>query len=482
MFRAAVKRSPVLTVSLLLVSLVFPSLTQSAPQNPVRVKELNFVFLHGFGGHSCSLQLLEDSIVDRAPAYIRAYQQDHPGTEVRFDTFNRCYPNDVDIDTWAKNIADTVEKRFPGRENLVLIGHSMGGKTALYAVANDIGKLASKTAMVVTINSPIKSLQDYYYVSGQPAANYWELNWLVTSRGAINSLINYDSSRDGQWVGRNKHWLAFISAESAPLSSQFPLGGVDVLPWDMDDTIVPISAQYADGADVVYYGEYAHSDFGESNVVAGFMADQILRYIFGETIQCSALARAGVIEHKADLFPGADHWDDLVGGLLTASGTLRHENRSWWWQEWDDVLGQASSGSARSNYEPREADSPLALTGVIKSGWASPDSPEDSRIRIQTRAAPWSTVQVDWRIYQQGLLPQGIQRDHYEVEIVTGTPLADITRVSWETDNPRDLRLRIWSRADSPFRWFKAQWRVYFKENRQRNVIDELPARTLSGA
>ena len=86
-----------------------------------------------------------------------------------------------------------------------------------------------------------------------------------------------------------------------------------------------------------------------------------------------------------------------------------------------------------------------------------------------------NSVQVEWSTYQRGLLPLGIKRDHYEVEIVTGTPLTGIRYVSWETDNPRDLRVRIWSEAQSPFRWFKAEWRAYSKESRQRKVIDEVP-------
>jgi pimeloyl-ACP methyl ester carboxylesterase len=480
MFRSdAAKKLPVLMTWVLFISVALALPGQSAAQSPNTVKELNFVFLHGLGGHSCALQLLEDSIVKRAPAYIRAYEQDHPNIEVRVDTLNRCYPNDVDIDTWAKNIAEAIEEHFPGKENLVLVGHSMGGKTALYTVANNIGKIAGRVAMVVTINSPIKSLQNYYYVSGEPAANYWELNWLLSSRGAVDSLVNYDSSQDGQWVGVNKHWLAMVSAESTPLSSQFDVGGVDPLPRDMDDIIVPVSAQYSEGADVVYYGEYGHNEFSESEVVADSMADQVLRYLFGGTVQCSTLARAGVIVHKADLFPGTDRWDDLVGGVLAGSGTLRHDNNSFWWQEWEDVLGETASGNVRSNYEPAEADSSLALTGIRQVSWVSPGNPEDSRIRIRTVAAPKSTVQVNWNVYQQGLLPAGFQRDHYEVEILTGTPFADITRASWETDGPRDLRLRIRSQADSPFRWFTAQWRVYSKESRQRNVIDELPGRAL---
>jgi len=75
----------------------------------------------------------------------------------------------------------------------------------------------------------------------------------------------------------------------------------------------------------------------------------------------------------------------------------------------------------------------------------------------------------------------GFRRDHYEVEIITGTPLTKITDVSWVTDEPRDVRIRIWSEADRPFRWFKAEWRVYSKESRQRRIIDEIPEQALLG-
>jgi hypothetical protein len=87
-------------------------------------------------------------------------------------------------------------------------------------------------------------------------------------------------------------------------------------------------------------------------------------------------------------------------------------------------------------------------------------------------------VQVDWTILGRGLLPPGGQRDHYEVSIITGTPLTSITAVSWLSDNPRDLRLTIASQAESPFRWFQAEWRVFTKEIRQKRVIDEIPAQT----
>jgi len=447
---------------------------------PLQVKELNFVFLHGAGGSVCDLQLLADSIREQLPSYILDYEQANPGTKIRIDTLERCYPSDVDINIWANNIADTIDEHFGNKKNLILIGHSMGGKAALYAVAQNVGDLADKVALVVTINSPIKSLQEYYVIGGGSMYDYCRARWLLSDRGVCNSVAYYDSSQDGSWVGSNKHWLAFISGEAAPLSEQFDVGGVDAMPRDMDDGNIPLSAQYSDEADVVYYGERGHSDFKVIDEVAEFIAEQILPYLFGGDIECSALARSGTFEHKAGWLPGTDYWEDIVGEVLAGSGRLEHKNESYIkWQEWEDVIGVCPPGGKRSSYRVSRVSSFPFLTSIREARWLNPDNPEDCRLYLRTRAAPRISVQVDWSIYWQGLLPAGTERDHYEVEIVTGTPLTNIGRVSWVTDDPRDLRLRIWSEAERPFRWFKAEWRVYSKENRQRKVIDEILGQVL---
>ncbi len=483
MCEGIMKRLALLIAVGLCLQLTFSSSVQSAPEDSTQVKELNFVFLHGAGGTTCSSQLLEDSITEQLLFYIPGYEQANPGTKIRVNTLTRCYPDDVDINTWANNIADSIDKHFHDKKNLILIGHSMGGKSALYAVAQNSGGLADKVALVVTINSPIKSMYRYYIAGGGSVSDYWRTRWLVPDRGVFGSVAHYDSSQDGNWVGGNKHWLAFISGEAAPLSQQFDIGGVDALPRNMDDVIIPISAQYSDGADVVYYGEYGHSDFEALDEVAEFMAAQILRYLFGWRIEYSVLARSGTFEHKANWLLGTDYWDDVVGEVLASSGRLQHMNESYTeWQEWEDVLGECPPEGKRSSYRVSRVNSFPLLTSIQVSHWLSPDNPEDCRLYLRTRAAPRSRVQVDWSIYRQGLLPVGIERGRYEVEIVSGTPLTNITHVSWVTDDPRDLRLRIWSQAESPFRWFKTEWRVYSKESRQRKVIDEIPGQALLGA
>jgi len=445
-----------------------------AQSAPIKVKELNFVFLHGAGGNACSMQLLSDAINEQITAYINEYERANPDTEVRVNRLLRCYPNDVALGAWAVNIVQSIDDYLPDKQNLVLIGHSMGGKAALYAVANNVGGLADKTAMVVTINSPIRSLQQYYFTGGTSLLDYYRTLGLISAQGVANSIIYYDSAEDGKRVAETKHWLAFISAESAPFSPQFNVGGIDTMPRDMDDNIIPISAQYTDSADVVYYGEHSHNDFAESEEVAGSIAGQILGYIFGGEIECSVLVRGGSLEHTAGWLPGTDYWEDVVGEVLVSSGSLEHTNASFFrWQDWEDEVGESPLGIRRSSYRVVLKRRFPFIASLEEARWFSPDDTSDCRLYLKTRAAPRSTVRLDWQTYRIGLLA-GTERDHYEVDIATGTPLTTIRYVSWLSGDPRDLRLRISSEAERPFRWFEAVWRVYAKEGRYRQVINEM--------
>jgi pimeloyl-ACP methyl ester carboxylesterase len=483
MFTAIMKRLAWLVVIGLVVQLGISSPVKAAPEDPTWVKELNFVFLHGAGGNASAMQLLSDTILEEIEPYVLAYEEAHPEIDVQVDIMNRSYPSDVDMETWANNIADSIGRHFHGKQNIILIGHSAGGKAALYAVANNVGGITEKVAMVVTINTPIKPMGRYYVTGGASVIDYCRARWLLADRGICDSISDYDSSDDGSWVASNKHWLSFISSESAPSSAQFDFGGVDAWPRNMDDSTIPISAQYSDAADVVYYGEHGHSDFTNSDEVAGFMAGQILDYVFGGTIDCSVFVRSDTFEHKANWLLGTDYWEDILGTVLMDSGRLEHFNESYfWWQEWEDVVGmECQEESMRSNYQVSAVNPFLFFTGVSDSRWFVSYNSRDCRLYIQSWAAPRNRVKVDWEIDRQGLLPEGVERDHYEVEIFTGTPLTGIKYVSWLTDNPRDVRLRVMSQAESPFRWFRAEWRVYAKEPRERQVINELLMDLIAG-
>jgi hypothetical protein len=115
------------------------------------------------------------------------------------------------------------------------------------------------------------------------------------------------------------------------------------------------------------------------------------------------------------------------------------------------------------------------LTRLDEVRWLSPDDPADCRLYLRTRATPQTYIQVDYNIYVQGLLAEGKKRDHYEIEITAGTPLAEISEASWMNANPRDMRVQVMSRVERPFRWYDASWRVYYQESRVRNIIDEIP-------
>jgi len=420
--------------------------------------------------------------MEQLPEHILEYEQANPGTKIEVDTLLRCYPNDVNIESWANNIAYSIDKYLPDKRNLILIGHSMGGKAALYTVANNVGNLLDKVPLVVTINSPIKSMERYYVSGGGSAVDYYRALWLLSDSGVSNSVVYYDSSQDGRIVATISHWLAFISGESAPLSQQFNVGGFDAMPRNMDDNIIPLSAQHSFGADVVYYGEHSHNDFTDQDEVAWFMAEQILNYLFGGYIECSVLARSGSFEHKAGWLPGTESWEDVASEVPASSGSVQHFNESYTgWQEWEDVVGECPPKSMRSSYQISQVSHFPSLASVKEAHWASDYILDDCRLYIKTRAAPRNQVEVEWSIYYRGMLPAENERAHYEVEIITGTPLTNIKRVSWLSSNHRDLRLRIYSEAESPFRWFKAGWRVYSIESRYRKVIDETPGQALPG-
>ncbi len=453
---------------------------QVVAANTTQVKELNFVFLHGLGSTSATTQLLADIIEEQAKIYAASYEQVNPGITVRVNTFQRSYPNNVDVVTWANNVADAIKVRFAGKKNLILIGHSMGGKAALYAVAHNIQSLGDITSMVVTINSPVKNLSAYHLTGGDFVSNFIRQGGLIYDQKVTNSLGYYDSSADGLQIGTNKHWLAFISAESAPLSPQYDQPGVDPFPRDMDDGAVPISAQYSAGADTVYYGEYKHGDFETKPSVAGIIADRILRYLFGGTIEVPSLNFQGAFEHHAGWSPLTYRWYDRFGEFPGVSGNISHNNNSFYrWQEWEDIVRGCSPGTLSERYDVRLISFPL-LSSISEVRWLNPSDPADCRLYLKTRAAPKSFVRVNWNTAQYQQLPSGFKRSHYEIEVTTSTSLTVIPQASWLTKDMADTRLQVWSRAAGPFHWFKAELRMYYQQTIQRKVIDEIPSQPLS--
>ena len=463
-------------VTAVVISLCAGLLFQSAgalSAAPDRVKELNFVFLHGMGSNSATTQFLADAIEEQAHTYIDSYQQANPGTVIQINTLQRSYPNNVSVDTWANNVADAVKKHFAGKKDLIIIGHSMGGKAALYAVAHNSGNLSAITSMVVTINSPVKKLNDYHVVGGGSVTNYIRANRLLIDAGIAGSVGAYDSTEDGLKVGTQKHWLAFISAESAPLSPEADYSGVDPFPGDMDDGLVPLSAQYSDGADAVYYGFREHSSVRDNSDVTSIIADQILRYLFGGTLITFIQADAGTFEHHAGSLPIIYRWNDSLGESTGDSGIISHKNKSFFrWQEWEDTVGICAPDKLPGSFLTTRTSIPL-LTVLEQARWLNPGAPDDCRISIKTRAAPRSTVTVKWAILQYAKLPVGF-RDHYEIKVTNGSSLVEMPEASWLTAELDDIRLEARSQAEGPFHWLKGEFIVYSQIGLERKIINEI--------
>ncbi|HTY82117.1 MAG TPA: alpha/beta hydrolase [Dehalococcoidales bacterium] len=444
--------------------------------NTAAVKKLNFVFLHGAAGNASDMQLLSDAIEKQSPDYFSLYAQSHPGVSVELDYLLRSYPNNVDLLTWATNIADAINTHFSGRNDLILVGHSMGGKAALFAVAHNIGGIANRVAAVVTINTPVKALNDYFIAGNGSASNYCSLRWLSTDVGVCSSLGNYDSSSDGAIVAASKHWLAFISSENAPLSPQFDYGGLDGYPRNMDDGLVPIDAQYTDAADAVYYGQYIHGAIETQSNVAQFIADRILRYIFGGVMMCSSpTGRSGTFEHKAGILPIKYEWNDTFGDVQGGNGTILHQNSSWIHnQSWEDVVGgDCPPGYVRSQYGIDVSGTLPFVDKVKKQSWFS-DSATDGRLFIASQAFARTHVKIEWGYTQHQLLPDGVSRERYEIEVTAGTSEAGVSNAAWISEDQRDTRIVVQSQAEGPFRWFDAEWKIFQLKPVQRNIIDSI--------
>ncbi|MBN2239301.1 MAG: hypothetical protein JW712_05970 [Dehalococcoidales bacterium] len=478
MIRNKTKKLISLCVLLLCLQLSIFQAVQAAPSTEV-IKELNFVFLHGMGGNPCAFQSLADQINDMIPYFIDRYQEKNPGIQIKVNMLDRCYPGYVSIETWAKNIADSINEHFGEKDNLILVGHSMGGKTALYTVAHDIGAIADRVAAVITINSPVKKLNDYYVPGGGPMLEYCRTVLLGDDEGVCDSVAFYDSSADGLKISQEKHWLAFISAESSPVSSDFNQSGVDIWPRNLDDGVVPLTAQFADGADVIYYGQSQHSDAGEVEEISKNLSNFILLYIFGYPVDFSVPARTGIIEHEADWLLGTDQWSDIVGGIATANGTIVHQNKSFFkWGEWEDIIGDCEEGDERSYSHIHLASTPL-ISSISGANWVS-ENTSDCRLNVITRAAPLTKLEVEWTVFSAGILPEENPRSFYDIEITKGTPLASIIGINWWKDNPQNPVIWVRSQAQSPFRWFEARWSTYMKESRVVNIIDDIPEQVIS--
>ncbi len=448
----------------------------ASAQGTALVKQLNFVFIHGAGSTAATMQGLSDDVEAMSQDYIASYQQTNPGVRVQVNTLLRSYPNDVDVTTWAENLAADTAAHFAGKTDLILVGHSTGGKAALYAVAHNTGGLGDNTSAVITINSPVKPLNSFYVFGGGGASNYCKLGLLLNQHGLCDSVGGYDSSADGLWVGLNRHWLALISGEPAPLSPLFDKSGLDGWPRNIDDGLVPTQAEWADGADVIYYGVHEHSEFQRDPALGRQIAGYVLDYVFGRPLDCAVSGPSGDFGHRAGFLPFAYHWQDELGDTPDPSGSVSHHNGSLVrWQSWRDTVGVCSPGAVRSRFQVKKTGGLPLWTSVGTAGWVTADA-TDCRLEVTARAGPLSTVRLEWTVFEYTPVPPPSERAYYDITILGGTSLSGVTDAGWTTGDPSDPRIAASSRADGPFRWYQARWHAFYTETRTRDIIDQIPA------
>jgi pimeloyl-ACP methyl ester carboxylesterase len=456
----------VLTNLIMLLCILPACITTGLPNHPEKTSpsEIWIAFFHGLGGNaSVNRPLIENISI--------MFQQQ--GITLKY--INPSLPNDVSLEEWSTNIAQTI---FDWAKNetqtqpwIILVGHSMGGKAALHAVAQNLKNIDTYVSSVITINSPIKNLGRY-----RPFTYFWNgllLRLLAkqylheTKVVAIKDCRDIDTSIDGKtWVeGTNRSWLSFISAEAYPTDPAYDLkiqnNTIDPYPRYMDDGLVPIDAQYTDDATPVYYGTCGHQAMEKEPAAIQTLANTTVRYLLGEPINVSSFSDAWVYDHQAIR---STFWDDVVGRdeTLIDSGYIFHAAGVFPPYQWVDVVGGNHTSNLRSRYETQQI---CCIGSLIKNvSWVSSNQ-TDYRLKILSQSLPLGKIELDWRVY--GIIPPEHLRDHYEVEVLDGSSYGHsrITNAEWASSDCTDIGINI--RSWVLLGTIKIEWRVYLNEPKQ---------------
>ena len=181
---------------------------------------------------------------------------------------------------WRYRLAGELRRRLPeGSRNVVLIGHSTGGRVAMEVAANagpgGVGSmdwgLQDRIAGVVTLHGMIDALGSSRYDVAGPASFLTTCKASDFAGGCANGngWCEYASEVDGapaaEWVARNKRALMLISWASC--SPALWTGYSDgLLPYDAQGTasargvaMTPAPGETWRPAHGVTYGAYCHS-------------------------------------------------------------------------------------------------------------------------------------------------------------------------------------------------------------------------------
>jgi len=363
--------------------------------------ELNFLYVHGVKNCRDQRQNAQNSLTDleaavraELPARIQAYQNSHPGVTIatrsaRANLYTAAHsgrnPSDstdpINMDDWEvgdpgcstsrqgdpcttahewrHRLVQEIHRHFPANaKNIILIGHSTGGRTAFEVAANvgsgGVGSfnwgVQNRIAGVVSIHGMIDSLGTNKYDVVGPASfvSTCKNSDILTGFGdgcaQGNGWCEYAGNVAGfdaaDWTAQNKQALMLISAASCS-PSLFSLQTDGALPLDAQGSPKAVGTETTPGpgdtvrpAHGVKYGSFCHSaitsrsNAGHDASVAAAKG-RILDWLF---TSASRVAAAGTINTSA-IAPNASTPTFPIGSTCPSGhadggqrivGTCRH--------------------------------------------------------------------------------------------------------------------------------------------------------------
>jgi hypothetical protein len=367
---------------------------------------VRFAFVHGVLGEAGSQQSAQDQaldmesyLLDHADERVAAYQREHPGIHVEVASTRLNLYTDVQgallvpgldettdgagittANRWREQLARKLDLAYPGEDNLVLIGHSTGARTAMEVTAGVIDEaepgthdwgVEDRIAAVVSLHGMIDRLGNPEYdflgpiefitgcklaqapgwceyaseISGVSASD-----WVAANKRAL-ALIGWGDCSPSLWTGQND--------KSLPLRAQGSPGLAGM-------SMTPIQGGAVAPAHGVLYGNFCHSDptSGSSPdheaAVAAAM-DHVLDWVFVAAPRvANPVLEAQVID--IDALPYGT-WsasvsrgescapDEIDTGTVEVAGTCIHPGGSDHAMDGDDVVevadGPSCTGSVR---------------------------------------------------------------------------------------------------------------------------------------
>lgn len=257
--------------------------------------ELHFAFIHGVDGSENDLADLETAIRDRVearrPAFEAANHVQLSVSSVRFNLYKDKDGSSFGTDDgsqddvarhWRSQLATKLADAFPnGEKNIILVGHSTGGRVAM-EIAADVGGstntlgvanwgFTKRIAGVVSVHGMLDALKNYATIGDVVPFSLGCK--AVQSSGWCGYAANVSGLPAADWVATNRHSLLLTSVVTDDRCGKSPWKepSDQTLPTRAQGTPAGVGLHVLSDRDGVYrpshgipYGEFCHSDITRS--------------------------------------------------------------------------------------------------------------------------------------------------------------------------------------------------------------------------